>query len=428
MEGALKVYMAPCGIGLGHASRCEPIARALKNRGVDVLFSTCFEAAKYLRRMGYKVAETIPISYAMKEDGSIDYKLSVAHSPGFFKAAKLSLKDLRREFNEIKSYGPNLVFSDSRLSPILIARALGIPSILMLNQFKVNVANQEANGSLIEKASFAFIEGLWAVSSAAVEAIWSLSDHILIPDLPHPYTISLKNLAIPKIFERKVRFIGPIIPIKPSELPEESEIKRELGLSGSKSLIYAPISGSKREKTYLARLLTKIFQAFPDRYEIILSAADPESEARPNKIGKVTIYGWVEEELHFKLLKACDAVVGRAGHGTITKALAYGKPIVAIPTPGQAEQYGNAERVERLKLGKMVEQRSVDKETLLEAVEEAVKACKVSEVSKLINLLDPIGTAVKLIEVEAGAGRTRRPFPSSLFVQPTTRTAGIATS
>ncbi|HID17406.1 TPA: hypothetical protein EYP26_03840 [Candidatus Bathyarchaeota archaeon] len=425
----MKIYMAPCGIGLGHVSRCEPIARMLKDRGADILFSTCFEAAKYLGRMGYKVTETLPISYAMREDGSIDYKLSVAHSPGFFKAAKLSFKDLRHEFNEVKSYGPNLVFSDSRLSPILIARALGIPSILMLNQFKVNVANQEPNESLIEKASFTFIGGLWAVSSAVVEAIWSLSDHILIPDLPYPYTISLKNLLIPKIFERKVRFIGPIIPVKPSELPEENEIKKDLGIGESKSLIYAPISGSKKEKTYLTRLLTKVFQTFPNRYEIILSTADPGSEARPNKIGKVTIYSWVEEEFHFKLLKACDAVVGRAGHGTVTKALAYGKPIVAIPTPGQAEQYGNAERVERLKLGKMIEQRSVDKETLLRVVEEAINGAReVREASKLINLLDPIGTAVKLIEAEAGAGRTRRPFPSSLFAQPATRTVGITTS
>jgi uncharacterized protein (TIGR00661 family) len=396
----LKVYIASCGIGLGHVTRCEPIARALKNHGVNVAFSTCFEAVDYLTKMGYKVFKTIQMSYVTNESGAVDYKASLAHYPGFFQAIKLSLKELIFEFKRIKSYHPNLVFSDSRLAPILIAKALKIPSILMLNQFKINIANPNLKNSLIEKISFNFMNFLWGISNSVIEGIWGLSNQILIPDLPYPYTISFKNLIIPKIFKKKVKFIGPIIPIKYNDLPEEKVIKKELNLNDSKIIVYAAISGPKKERIFLIKRLMDIFQDFPERYEIIISKGNPKGNFCLKKIGKVKVYEWIDEETQFKLFKASDVIIGRAGHGIIMKALAYKKPIITIPIPGQAEQYGNAERIEYLKIGKMIAQENLTKETLLNAIENLLNfknEKKLNEFFKVLNSFNAIESTINLI-------------------------------
>lgn len=392
--------MAVCGIGLGHVTRCEPIGRLLKNKGVNVVFSTCFEAANYLRRIGYNIFETLQMSYAVNEDGTVDYKASLAYNPGFFHAIKLSLKELAYELKRIEEYNPNLVFSDSRMAPILIAKMLGIPNVLMLNQFKVNIINSSFNNSLIEEASFKLMKVLWGASSSVIEGIWSLSDQILIPDLPYPYTVSSRNLAIPKAFEKKIKFVGPIIPIKYSDLPNEETIKKELNIDESKITVYAVVSGPKKEKAWLLNKLMKILQVFPEKYEVILSKGDPKGDVTLKKIGKIKVYDWVDEETQFKLFKASDIIVGRAGHGVIMKALAYKKPIITIPIPGQAEQYGNAERIEQLKLGKMIKQEKLNEEALLNAVENLLKlkdSKELNNVFKVLNSFDAVKTILNLI-------------------------------
>jgi UDP:flavonoid glycosyltransferase YjiC (YdhE family) len=44
----MRVYFAPCGIGLGHAGRSIPIARELKN--AKIVFSTYREGINYVKQ------------------------------------------------------------------------------------------------------------------------------------------------------------------------------------------------------------------------------------------------------------------------------------------------------------------------------------------------------------------------------------------
>jgi len=202
------------------------------------------------------------------------------------------------------------------------------------------------------------------------------------------------------LVKKKIKFTGPIIPIKYNDLPSEEAIKKELNLDESKIIIYAVISGPKKEKTWLLNKLMKILQALPEEYEVILSKGDPKGDATLKKIGKIKVYDWVDEETQFKLFKASDIIVGRAGHGVIMKALAYKKPVITIPIPGQAEQYGNAERIEQLKLGKMIKQEKLDEEVLLNAVEDLLKlkdSKELNEVFKVLNSFNAVETILNLI-------------------------------
>ena len=157
----------------------------------------------------------------------------------------------------MKNFRPDVVFSDSRASSLVAARLMRIPVVLMLNQFSIEIIRRPTGRpmSLFDRFFF-FIANLgWRFVRTAIALVWGRSQLILIPDLPSPYTISVGNLAIPKRYKGKVRLIGPIVcPQRPTH-SHQSEMKRRLGFSETRPLIYAAISGPKVERTILANLL-----------------------------------------------------------------------------------------------------------------------------------------------------------------------------
>ena len=97
----------------------------------------------------------------------------------------------------------------------------------------------------------------------------------------------------------------------------------------------------------------------------MLSRGDPNGASVPSREGNLTTYGWVENQ--YQLLRASDLVVSRAGHETIMKAIALGKPMILIPIPDHTEQYSNAMRVGNMGLAELIPQGEVSTERLLDA-------------------------------------------------------------
>ncbi len=366
----MKVYIAPMGLGLGHIARCEPIARRLMEKGATVIFSTYLDGLQYAERKKLRTVETIPISFKVRPDGAVDFKRT-ASSSGFSLGVRRFLKQIAKEIRNIASFRPDIIISDSRASPIVAARLLGIPTILLLNQFKVEIVRRPSGVkmSLFDRLFFFIANIFWIFVRTLLGGVWALSNLILIPDLPLPYTISVGNLAIPKRYQNRVRLIGPIIDVKPDQLPSEEEIRKKFGFNPNRRLIYAAVSGPRVERRYLARRLLEILCDSQSDYQIVLSKGEPAGEAYTKKYGDVTVYDWIDDLTQFELLKACDVLVSRAGHGAITKALAYGKPLVLIPIPDQPEQYGNANRAVRLGVGEVIMQTRLNRETLFKAFE-----------------------------------------------------------
>jgi len=100
-------------------------------------------------------------------------------------------------------------------------------------------------------------------------------------------------------------------------------------------------------------------------------------------------------------LKACDLVVSRAGHGTLTQSISYGKPMVLIPTPGHTEQLNNAYRVKELGLAEVLEQKDVNRESLLGIIEKMLSdesyRKRAEEAQKEISGLNGLKTVVETI-------------------------------
>ena len=385
----MKVYFAPCGIGLGHVGRCVPIARKLMEKKAEVLFSTYREGIRYIEREKIPLVKAPPIGFQVKPDGTVDFK-QTAVNPGPFLASFTLLKQVNAEIRAIEKFKPDIVVSDSRISPLLAARILGIPRICILNQFQLIIPRKKRFLRLAKFADF--------ITLTIIGKMWTSGNTVLIPDFPKPYTICTGNLNIPKSYRKNVKLIGPILPVHPDTLPKEGELRRKLKLSVDKPIIFAPISGPVRERAFLTGILRKLLLDFPKDYEIVMSLGYPNANDKPIRHSNLTIYKWISNR--FEYLKAADIIISRAGHGTITHCMCYGKPMILIPTPSHTEQLSNAKQAEILGVAKTIQQEELNKERLLKSVKEILNSSipeRLKEIQKEVLNYDGLEKAAETI-------------------------------
>ena len=398
----LRVYLAPCGIGLGHITRAHPIANELKHRGIETVFSTYLDGLDYAKRNHLRTYEAIPINFRVTNDGTIDFKKTAATS-GFSLGIRTFLKQVVGEIQFLKQFRPDVVLSDSRASSLVAAWLLRIPVALMLNQFRVEIISRPSGRSLtpLDRLFFLIANVGWLFVRTAIQLVWGRSQVILIPDLPSPYTISLGNLAIPRRYSEKVKLIGPIVERQHDKSSTRSDdIRRKLGLGLKFPFIYAAVSGPKVEREILARILLDSFKNMSGDYKIVLSRGNPDGKRTMHSVGGVVIYDWIENQDDF--IKASDLVIGRAGHGTIMKSLAYGKPMVLVPIPDHTEQYGNARRAASLHVAEMIDQNMLDHDSLKSKVEKVLESNKyitnASRIGKEAAAMDAVAMACDIVE------------------------------
>ncbi len=385
----MRVYFAPCGIGLGHVGRCIPIAKKLLERKAQVLFSTYREGISYLQKEKLPLVKAPPIGFQVKPDGTIDFR-QTAVNPGPFLASFTLLEQINAEIESIEKFNPDVVVSDSRISPLLAARILRIPRICILNQFQVIIPRRRR---FLRLARFAD-----SVTLALIGKMWTSGNMLLIPDLPKPYTICAGNLNIPKSYKKRVKLIGPILPTRPEHLPDEKVLRKKLQLPKEKPVIFVSLSGPVREKAFLIGILRKILLGFPEDYEIVMSLGYPNADSNPARYKNVTIYKWIPNR--FEYLKTCDLVIGRAGHGTLTQCLCYGKPMILVPTPNHTEQLSNAKQADDLGIAKIIPQEKLNKERLLKNVRHMLKATvqkRLREIQREVLKYDGLRTVVETI-------------------------------
>jgi uncharacterized protein (TIGR00661 family) len=384
----MRVYFGVCGVGLGHVGRCMPVAKKLRKRGDHILFSTYNDACDYVERENFPLCKAPPISYAVRPDGGVDFRKTTA-DPGIF-STYIFLTQVRAEIEFMRSFNPDFVFSDSRLSSLAAAKLLGIPSVTVLNTYKVTIPRERRFLTLAQIADGGIL--------TIIGESWALGKKILIPDFPPPNTLSLANLEIPPRRRKKIEFIGPVLPIRPEELPETKEIRKKLGYS-DEILILVPISGPAKDKAYLSFVLKRLLKKLPANYRVVMSLGQPGSSVTPVNEGNITVHTWMDNR--FEYLKACDLVISRAGLGTLSQAICYGKPLVVIPTPSQTEQLNNAKRAMELGVAKVLHQKNLDHKQFTSTIQEMFTSKVYVETADAlktdVSKLDAIETMVRVI-------------------------------
>ena len=192
-----KVYFTPYGVGLGHASRLIMLAERLGTRGVASRFSSFGEAAEYISSLGYGCNLVPSMEFVWTTEGHFSITSSIAKIPEYFVNFT---RQVNHELRNLKEFDPDVVVSDTRLSPVIASKILHIPSIVVINQVRLLLSPKLRKYKLAR--SFEAINGEF------LGLVWTLTDKILVPDLPPPYTISENNIWGTNSIRNKLKYVG----------------------------------------------------------------------------------------------------------------------------------------------------------------------------------------------------------------------------
>ena len=334
-----RIYMAVFGSGLGHATRMLDLASLLVPDGRQIRFSSSGQGLSYIRtRMPEADAVGCPpLDVEWTEEGSFASRDFVVHFPFMLRSF---LAQLAFESGSIAGFQPKVVVSDSRLSAVLAASARSYPVITMLNQFKVTLPPRYrggAIGALYER-----------IAGDVLGLMWSLSEEVLLTDLPPPYTIGESNVEGTDLsrIARYVGFTTPSLDVGEERLQKAREV---LGYD-KRPLVFFQISGPDATKQKFADIVLHSARALAEKYKVVISMGYLGGSAEPRTLaGGTLLYDWcpIKDELFY----LSSVMVARSGHRTIGQCIDAGKPAVLVPIHNHSEQIGNAEKFQRLGLG-----------------------------------------------------------------------------
>jgi UDP-N-acetylglucosamine--N-acetylmuramyl-(pentapeptide) pyrophosphoryl-undecaprenol N-acetylglucosamine transferase len=358
-----KIYFSVFGSGIGHVTRIHDIAGKLREDGDEFTYSSCDEGYSYLKRSGEKNVVQSPVVdvFRWNESGSFSTRRSFLSFP---LALPTFTNQVRFEMKNVGKLNPKVVISESRLSAILAARLKGKPVITILNQFKV-LFPPRFRGHVLS-GLFERMEG------DGLGVLWSLSDRILMPDLPPPYTIGEANIAGSDL-KRRVNFVGFMTPQQPTkEMCERA--KNLLGIDG-RPLVFIQISGPSATKEKFVQDVLNAVGPLSKEFCVVISLGLPNGSTEPKKLTNgAWLYEWcpIKDEL-FSLSRV---LVGRSGHRTIEQCIDTGKPAVLIPVHNHSEQLGNAEKFTKLGLGIEIKSEDLTSDRLVESVDQCMNDSK----------------------------------------------------
>ena len=192
-----RVYLAPYGVGLGHASRLALLAQSLTQPGIQFVFSTFGEAYNYLSGLGFRCNVVPPVEFLWGKNGEFSVKNNIRKIPQWLVNLPLQIN---KEIKYLMEFDPRVVVSDSRLSPLIAANILNKPRILIINQIKLLLTPRLRD--------FKATRLYETCNGELMGGMWNLANRILIPDLPPPYTISEETISTVKSIRNKMDYVG----------------------------------------------------------------------------------------------------------------------------------------------------------------------------------------------------------------------------
>lgn len=383
-------YFAPYGVGLGHASRLLMVADHLKQEGISVQFSSYGEAVSYVSIRGYKCATVSPVEFAWSMEGGFSVKDSIANVPVWF--ANFS-RQVNQETRNMLECNPDIVVSDSRLSPLMAARLLKVPSVVVLNQIKLLLSPRLHD--LVAPRIFENVVGEFLGS------LWAMAERVLVPDLPPPYTLSAHNIWDIGSASRKLEYIGFASPRPQIDKEHVIKVANMLGFDSSRPLVFVHVSGPVQTRPALLKVAVETAKRLDPKIQFVISAGNPKGISDPRRIGRFSwYYEWCP--VRDEIFAASDLLVLRGGHVALSQAIQFGKPVVTVPIENHGEQLGNCAKIEELGAGVMLHPKRLRPEQLADAIEKVLgdsdynkKAAELQRVAEKLNGIDNVVQIVR---------------------------------
>jgi len=330
MSTSKRILICPLDWGLGHATRCIPIIRLLKEKNAEVIIAADgrpfdllkqeFPNLEFVRLKGYD------IQYS--EKGSMIWKM-ILSIPKILKGFKIEHQQLDKIIDEYKI---DCVISDNRYG----CWNKKVKSVFMTHQLMIKTPFAE---KVLHKIILSYIKKY---------------DECWVPDLEGENNLS-GDLAHKYPLPANTFYIGAL-----SRFTKTKTSNFEYD-------VMAIVSGPEPQRSVFEKIISEQLQKTNLKALLVLGKTEIEQ--------KIEIKGNVKIVSHLRASEMQDAIlrskiiIARSGYSTIMDLAILGKKAVFIPTPGQTEQEYLAELLMQKKIAYSQTQESFDLEKALKESE-----------------------------------------------------------
>lgn len=321
----MKALIMPCGIGMGHASRCMALAGELQDRGAEVLFASYGSGYEILNEHSHFPVLKLPELKFYGSAGEFDLKGTAKRSVD---APFIFLKSMYKESRIIRRFKPDVVIADSHYSVPVTCKVIGIPCFMITNELILNFSDiypRDRTVEYLENGIGRFMKDISGYCKA-----------IIVPDID-------QSVEIPPKLKDMVFHTGPFLKKRPEDLPLKEELREKLGFQSSDKIVLATVGGTEFGK----ELLKQICDAAPlidCDWIIIVTGPNikpdfiPESHKIIKKVFLDDMMDW---------MKLSDLIISLAGHTTSMEIASLGIPNLIFPIEGHSEQIKNAQNMKK---------------------------------------------------------------------------------
>ena len=297
--------------GLGHAMRARVIAAHLSAQGHDVRLATSGRPAALLRRHGFSVVDVGGLS-THYEGGKVRRRetawRALRDMPGRVR------RNVRVLCEQAEAFAPELVLTDFSGFACALGHALDLPMVSIDHQHVVD----------------RFHHPWRVVGGFAVDFV--LARAVVRAKTPRCHRYIVTSFFFPAARdERATTLVGPVM---------RPEVERLNPTVADHVVVYQTAGGDPSLIPALRAVHGVPFHVY--------------GHGSSGSTGNVTLRRF-DEASFLDDLASARAVIANGGFTAISEALYFGKPVLSIPVPGQAEQQLNAAWLEHLGLGQHVQ-------------------------------------------------------------------------
>lgn len=309
MEKKTKnILVAPLNWGLGHATRCIPIIKALEENGYSPIIASDGIALALLNKefphLRTLELPSYEIKYA-KKGRNFKWKL-LQNTPKMVQAILKEKKIVQKWIQEFELDG---IISDNRLG----VYSKRVPSVFITHQLNVLSGNTS-----------------WVSSKLHLMFVKKYTE-CWVPDFENEPNLSGK-LGHLKHPISTIRYIGPLSRFEKKEVP----IKYDL---------LVLLSGPEPQRGILEMRLREMIAEFKGTVVFVQGLIEPNQIRESN--GKVHYYNFMTSEQLERTFNESQIILCRSGYSSLMDLAKLGKKAFFIPTPGQYEQEYLARKLRR---------------------------------------------------------------------------------
>jgi uncharacterized protein (TIGR00661 family) len=293
------ILIAPLNWGLGHATRCIPIIKALQDNNYIPIIASDGIALELLRKeFPYIQTLELPsyhIEYA-KNAKNFKWKL-IKNLPKMI----IAILDEKKMVNSwIKKHDIDGIISDNRLGVF----SKKVPSVFITHQLNVMTGNTTRFTSKCHQYFIKKYTQCW------------------VPDTNETPNLT-GDLGHIKSNKLNLNYIGPLSRMRKKDTPKIYDLMIIL-------------SGPEPQRTFLEEKLQKEIVNYTG--DVVFVKGVVEKTQTKEQIKNVTYYNFMNTKQLELTFNESDLVLCRSGYTTVMDLAKLGKKAFFIPTPGQYEQ------------------------------------------------------------------------------------------